>query len=1033
MKFALPIGITLLCLLPSFARANDFLSAMYETVEIPGVERQYFFQESDAVLQNAGKEFHPLFFDSGKEGEKPRLAPGHETNDCSVALSGERFWGDAIPFSTNVFSILLWVRPIEPVPESNTVAASSSSLILQNGDGLRSGWQFLVHDWKTRRIAFELATRKKQVQLRSSVPFPLDGWIQLAVVCDGKTIELFQNGISVCTTPSPRAGVTGQPNGFLQFGGKSATLPATRMDLSEFCFFDGVFTDDFLVSNLFPCIQHYGRSSERIYYSIRSGQVDSPRLVRSGDFSFVGYEHPYWLEVFSNTESPKFLKAMGPDYILRYVQNGLRIPSEFISDLRDNPQINHPIIRNQLDLLQAESYLQEQNSAAAREVIRNTLKAEHLPSFLSARLQMLLLETRIRMGEDQKAYELLDTMLKDSTSPSLEELFAALSLSRADISYKDRTNLLYRVDSSFLTPQRRKLLPSYLVKEVENAVKSCASADAQPQNEEEDSPTPPLELPAPYFSFYVAPDGNDTADGTIDKPFRTLERARDAVRLQKRNGRLPYGGIRVYLRGGSYPVTHPLRLLDIDSGSFQAPAVYLAYPGETPVLEAGIPLKIQRLSDKNLVFQTELPKSAAESSVPMLWDGGELLSYRPDQTSPSFPGDWTVNQSKNKILLSLKRQPFFAEPILAHLPAPFVTAEDAQDVIFSGITFRNGLRDAISMKKCKNIQVRSCTIEQMGNNGIVAGDSSNLRIYGNRFRAIGHSALLLHGGNRVSLTPSYIQVENNLITRTGLLSPLPAHAAIRLSGCAISIRHNDFIDIPGSVIQISGNDHWIERNRFERITYHADARSAIILSGDPSFRGNRIQRNLFRDVGFFQGSNAVSAIETLPGGCGLLVRNNFFDRVNSGERRSVILISGGQHHVIDANVFLHSDNAIRIVASEDWYRFLNTPEVSSRLMQTVNVFAFPYLTKYPELANLQEDVNRHFIWRNIFVGDDYPVQLDERTGQTESVANRSIIQKDVNRILSLLPESSAEAKAGRYPDPNRVDSIEKNLATEDRR
>ena len=53
-------------------------------------------------------------------------------------------------------------------------------------------------------------------------------------------------------------------------------------------------------------------------------------------------------------------------------------------------------------------------------------------------------------------------------------------------------------------------------------------------------------------AIYVAPDGNDQNDGSIDHPFATLEAARAVVRKLKNGVGLPEGGIRVYLREGTY-------------------------------------------------------------------------------------------------------------------------------------------------------------------------------------------------------------------------------------------------------------------------------------------------------------------------------------------------------------------------------------------------------------------------------------------------------------------------------------------------
>ena len=94
-------------------------------------------------------------------------------------------------------------------------------------------------------------------------------------------------------------------------------------------------------------------------------------------------------------------------------------------------------------------------------------------------------------------------------------------------------------------------------------------------------------LPAPAVTYFVAPGGSDAQEGSIKKPFATLERARDAIRAQKTRDELPPGGVTVYLRGGTYPVTNTFTLTDIDSGNVGAPVVYRAWQDEKPVFDGG--------------------------------------------------------------------------------------------------------------------------------------------------------------------------------------------------------------------------------------------------------------------------------------------------------------------------------------------------------------------------------------------------------------------------------------------------------------
>ncbi len=88
-------------------------------------------------------------------------------------------------------------------------------------------------------------------------------------------------------------------------------------------------------------------------------------------------------------------------------------------------------------------------------------------------------------------------------------------------------------------------------------------------------------------TFYVAPSsmgGSDSNPGTISEPFLTLERAKQAVRNVNKN---MTGNAIVYLRDGSYELEEPLVFQAYDSGQDGYSVIYMAYPGETPVITGG--------------------------------------------------------------------------------------------------------------------------------------------------------------------------------------------------------------------------------------------------------------------------------------------------------------------------------------------------------------------------------------------------------------------------------------------------------------
>ena len=87
--------------------------------------------------------------------------------------------------------------------------------------------------------------------------------------------------------------------------------------------------------------------------------------------------------------------------------------------------------------------------------------------------------------------------------------------------------------------------------------------------------------------LYVHPGGDDANPGTVDAPFATVERARDALRKLRRNGQESAGPRVVQLHGGTYRLTRPLVLTPQDSGTADAPVVYQAAPGERVVISGG--------------------------------------------------------------------------------------------------------------------------------------------------------------------------------------------------------------------------------------------------------------------------------------------------------------------------------------------------------------------------------------------------------------------------------------------------------------
>jgi len=112
--------------------------------------------------------------------------------------------------------------------------------------------------------------------------------------------------------------------------------------------------------------------------------------------------------------------------------------------------------------------------------------------------------------------------------------------------------------------------------------------------------------------FYVAPNGKDTNPGTKAKPFATLDAARKQVRKFKASH--ADENITVWLRGGVYRLSKTVVFTLADSGNEKQTITYAAWPGEKPILSAGMLVtKWKRLA------KAECPKDLPEVARGKVW------------------------------------------------------------------------------------------------------------------------------------------------------------------------------------------------------------------------------------------------------------------------------------------------------------------------------------------------------------------------------------------------------------------------------
>jgi len=82
--------------------------------------------------------------------------------------------------------------------------------------------------------------------------------------------------------------------------------------------------------------------------------------------------------------------------------------------------------------------------------------------------------------------------------------------------------------------------------------------------------------------IYVALQGKDSNDGSLQKPLASFEAAQKVVRAAKQSGFK--GSIEVIVRGGTYYFPQTIEFNAEDSGTKSAPIIWKAAPGEKVIL-----------------------------------------------------------------------------------------------------------------------------------------------------------------------------------------------------------------------------------------------------------------------------------------------------------------------------------------------------------------------------------------------------------------------------------------------------------------
>ncbi|HOR98525.1 MAG TPA: right-handed parallel beta-helix repeat-containing protein [Kiritimatiellia bacterium] len=573
--------------------------------------RLYAFGDliGNAVSNAAGPGNAMLY--KAASGAVPVTGPGRRAGSRAVVLDADVFSAPAVTQASNAFTVALWLRP--QAAGSKKAGSRSNGMIASNGSGYYDGWRLLLHDWRTRCPTIELGRGKDKgalgVHARDSLAVGF--WNHLAATWDGARVRLYVNGMLSAETPY--AGPLVPPRGALCAGFSGYGVGSLGMAIDTLAVYDRALPPETVArialdGEALPadCVALLGqaqaaagagaRSEASQAYRALAGKGEAPAIWRQWAalaalrFIETAADRRAGVEAcaafYSDASVPETLRGQAIEFLAQICRRGLGgevLPSRILADLPEHLELDAGDPRL-FGLALAEAYQRERQFDAAYGVYRQLLTAAGDEAEAAAGIRQGYARALWQGGCREEARAQYAALAADTRLPESARGLAALAVAqvwREEGKYAEAA-AAYRAVTGTVSRF------THLLDEARVGAEACANLlEGKPARDPEASRQRLAPLPEPAVRFVVSPKGRDTNPGTFEQPFATLERARDAVRAAKRGGSLPPGGACVFLRGGRYAVTNTFVLEKGDSGSFGAPVVYCAWPGERPVFDGG--------------------------------------------------------------------------------------------------------------------------------------------------------------------------------------------------------------------------------------------------------------------------------------------------------------------------------------------------------------------------------------------------------------------------------------------------------------
>lgn len=331
------------------------------------------------------------------------------------------------------------------------------------------------------------------------------------------------------------------------------------------------------------------------------------------------------------------------------------------------------------------------------------------------------------------------------------------------------------------------------------------------------------------------------------------------------------------------------------------------------------------------------------------------------------PGEWYLDRTRGLLYFYPPSTPEMATIEISMLDKPVMELNTVSHVVFERLLWENGRADGVLVKGGASCLFAGCTIRKFGGNGIEIRGGTRHGLLTCEIHTLGRGGAVVEAGDRRTLEPGGHFIENCRIHHVSRIDHTYTPCVL-LRGVGNQIRHCSLHDSTSSAMRVEGNDHRIEYNDVFRVLLESDDQGGSDSFGNPTYRGTAYRFNYWHDMGNGLGCGQAG-IRLDDAISGTLIYGNVFERCADGGFGGV-QIHGGKENIVENNLFVHCKAAVSFSpwGAARWKEWLEG--YAKKFIEDTRPGEPPYVTRYPELADLYANVDTNRIWHNVALNCD---------------------------------------------------------------